>query len=488
MESSASENSINNKYTILEKKGKGATAKVYLVEENTTKKHYAAKILIKIISSFEREVDILKRVSSLNNPYIINLIDYGEGPVKLGSNPEETKQFAVLEYASKGVLFDYISLPKEGFPEKYAKLIFSKILKGIQACHTAGICHRDLKMENILVDDNFNPKICDFGFAADIKGEDGSGKLTQYLGTVNYAAPEIFLHRPYDGIKADIFSLGVVLINIVTCKIGFLEATRRDKYYKYIMAKRYPKYWDLVTGVFGNISENLKNLYIKMVSFSPDERPSINDILNDPWMKEIKDLNKNDLELLEKELYEEFEKRETLVKKSNENLDSQSSSEISLNSNRSGADDDKEYFDLSLTPKYIQKTGLNMNNYLKINGNLHPCKFMNCLANKIKKDFGENCNIEECKNKLKFDIKFESELEDEENEEDQNLEEELDKLGLENIDEFDDTIEKKDCIIQVKLFKSLKGGHILRFVKKRGEIDDYYKNLNNIKSIVKKIL
>ena len=68
------------------------------------------------------------------------------------------------------------------------------------------------------------------------------GKLNQFLGTLNYAAPEIFLHRPYNGIKVDIFSLGVVLINLVTCKIGFVQANRKDKYYKYIIVKKYKQY------------------------------------------------------------------------------------------------------------------------------------------------------------------------------------------------------------------------------------------------------
>ena len=59
----------------------------------------------------------------------------------------------------------YISL-KVGLGEKYGKVIFRKILEGVQACHNANICHRDLKMQNILFDEQFNPKICDFGFAA----------------------------------------------------------------------------------------------------------------------------------------------------------------------------------------------------------------------------------------------------------------------------------------------------------------------------------
>ena len=405
--------------------------------------------------------------------------------MKEGSKPESNKQYMVLEYASKGELFDYIYCSGSGLSEKHSKLIFHKILKGVQSIHNAGICHRDLKMQNILVDDKFNPKLCDFGFGAKISGEDGSGQLKDYLGTQNYAAPQIFLHKPYDGVKVDIFSLGVVLLNLVTCKIGFLQATRLDKYYRCIMAKKYNKYWDLVTGQIGNISEDLKDLYIKMVAFSPEERPTIDEIYNHPWMKEVTSLDEKHYKELECEVFEEMKKREINVLNNNETVTAESSSEISSGNDRALGNDEIEYFDLSLTPKFIQKTGLNMKNYIKINGDLKPAEFMNTLANKIVKDFGDNAKIKECKNGLKFNVVFEDEIVDEE-EADEELEKELEKLGLEDVDE--EGLAKKDCVIQIKLFQSLNGGYLVRFVRKGGEIEEYHKNLDSIISIVKKVI
>jgi serine/threonine protein kinase len=484
MESSPEENSIDNKYNILEVKGRGATANVYLVEDKNDKAKYAVKVLKEVSPYFEKEIEILKTVSVLKNPFIVNLINYGKGPVKIKSKPEKNNQYVVLDYASKGEIFDYIYCADKGLSERHAKLVFHKILKGVEAIHNAGICHRDLKMQNILVDDNFNPKICDFGFGAKLMGEDGSGKLTEFLGTQNYAAPEIFLHRPYDGVKVDIFSLGVVLLNLVTCKIGFLQATRLDKYYRCIMAKKYNAYWKLVSGQIGNISEDLKNLYIKMVAFSPEQRPSIDNIYNDPWMKEVTSLDENSYHELEHEVLEEFKIREIDVLNHNETVNAQGSGEVNLGNDRALGDDEVEYFDLSLSPKLIQKTGLNMQNYMKINGDLKPGAFMNALANKIVKDFPDNAKIEEYTNGLKFNVAFEDELEDEE-EPDEELAKELEKLGLEDIDE--ETITKKDCVIQVKLFQSLNGGYLVRFVRKAGEIEDYYKKLDSIISIVKKV-
>jgi serine/threonine protein kinase len=256
------------------------------------------------------------------------------------------------------------------------------------------------------------------------------------------------------------------------------------------MAKKYDLYWELLSKHIGEISEEFKNLYIKMISYSPKLRPSIDDILKDPWMKEVTSLDNKGYNELEDEVNKEFKKREIDVVANKEETiqaDSSSSNEFSYENDRGVSDDEVEYFDLSLTPKYIQKKGLIMNNYIKINGNLRPCHFMNSLANKIVKNFEDNVKIEESKKSLKFNVIFKEILEDQE-EPDEELEKELDKLSLEKNEEIKVVIAHKDCVIQVKLFQSLNGGYLVRFVKKEGEIEDYYKNLDSIKSIIKKIL
>ena len=298
-------NLLLNKYTILEPKGKGGFANVYLSEDQTNNKFYAVKVMNEYTSTFQKELKMLQKASSINNPYIIKLVDFGEGPIQIG-NKVENKQFAVLEYAPKGELYDYLEKTKNGLEERHAKFIFRKILQGVQAIHNLGICHRDLKLENILLDESFNPKICDFGFATEIQGKDGYELLTNFVGTLNYAAPQMFSGKPYNGIKADIFSLGVILLNLATGKIGFIRAIKDDKYYKFIMNHHYKLYWDSVKGKICEISEELKSLYLKMVSYNEEKRPSIEEILKDPWMKEINDLNEMEYKLLEKEVYQEF--------------------------------------------------------------------------------------------------------------------------------------------------------------------------------------
>jgi len=136
---------------------------------------------------------------------------------------------------------NYILYAQSGLGERLSKLIFFRILDGVQACHNAGICHRDLKLENILLDENFSPKIIDFGFATL-----NNDHLNDIKGTENYCAPEILRKKLYDGFKADIFCLGVTLMILVTGSPGFDKATRHDPKYHIIMIKKYDEYWKII--------------------------------------------------------------------------------------------------------------------------------------------------------------------------------------------------------------------------------------------------
>ena len=475
---------IDSKYIIIDKKGSGLTANVFLVKEGNSDKIYAAKVLKKTSNLFEKEIQILNelKIKGNNNPYIVNIVDSGEGLIIRNNRPKKSSQYLVLEYAPKGELFSYIYCTKCGLSELHSKVIFAKILKGIQACHNAGICHRDLKMQNILVDDEFNPKICDFGFATR-----NDHPLTEYLGTRSYAAPEILRGKPYDGYKADIFSLGVVLLTLTTCKIGFIEATRHDPYYKYIMAKYYETYWKAVSGEINNISQELKDLYIKMVSFRPTDRPSIDEILGSDWMKEVREMNQAQLDKLELEIRNELLSRESEVNKiiKQEMEIENQNSEMGISSR--GLDDEEQIFDLSLRPKYA-KTGLNMDNYIKLKGYMNsPSKFMNSLVNEINKEFKDKCLVEANKDKLKFKVLFEGQ--ENEEEVDEEIEKELKRLGIEDDDEdVDNDIKGKDTVIQIKLYESLNGGYLLRYVRKDGNEKDFLDKMKMISSIIKRII
>ena len=430
-----------------------------------------------------------KKKNKIDN--IVNLIDSGFGDITLGHSSIK-KQYLILEYAPKGDLSSYIKIPERGFKEEHAKLIFNKILKGVQDIHNTGICHRDLKTQNILLDNQYNPKICDFGFATYI-----SKNLKDWVGTAQYAAPEIYKQRPYDGVKIDIFSLGVILFNLVTGKYGFEEAKVKNNLYRLIMLKHYDIFWKKNTQV-KNVSKEFKTLFEKMVSFKSLERPSIKEILDSEWMKEMKDIEKDEKKLkdLELEVYKDFLERENIIKAATQKekkIEGNNDNNNIGGNNKSSGNDEIKYFSDDLFPQKI-KPGKYMEHFFKITGNLNPVKFMNSLANKIKFKYKKICTIEEKKNKLKFKANFE---EDEENNEEEldDLTEELKKLieeenneeKEENEDEIN-SIKGRECSIQIELLKNNNREYILRFLKKSGDIEEYYKYLKEIYNLVSDII
>ncbi|KAH0794635.1 CAMK family protein kinase [Histomonas meleagridis] len=111
-----------------------------------------------------------------------------------------------MEYAQNGELFNFL-VRKKKLSVELAMDFFRQIVLAIEYLHWHGICHRDLKPENILLDSNNQIKVADFGFARWVKHN-----ITETsCGSPHYAAPEVIKGTPYDGRKADIWSLGVIL-------------------------------------------------------------------------------------------------------------------------------------------------------------------------------------------------------------------------------------------------------------------------------------
>jgi serine/threonine protein kinase len=101
-----------------------------------------------------------------------------------------------------------------------------------------GVIHRDLKLENILVDDSMNLKVADFGFATYKK----INKLNSYRGTMTYMAPEIKEGKTYDGKQIDMFSTGVILFIIVQGIFPFKEAKKDEYFYNLILQGKLDQY------------------------------------------------------------------------------------------------------------------------------------------------------------------------------------------------------------------------------------------------------
>ena len=181
------------KYNVMRTLGKGASCKVKLAQDPNTGKKVAIKVMNDNMDPNMKQLVMteVKAMDQLKHKHVINQVEYGMGTYKK-EKAEKEVSYIVLELALGGELFDYIANSGR-FEEPLARYFFKQLLEGLDYCHQNGVAHRDLKPENLLLCNNFNLKIADFGFAAPVEGRDSSGNLTTKLGTLNYMAPEIHL-------------------------------------------------------------------------------------------------------------------------------------------------------------------------------------------------------------------------------------------------------------------------------------------------------
>ena len=290
---------LDMKYGLLYTIGEGVSSKVKLAEEISTGKKFAVKIFKKY-SYISTELNMLKKIK---HPNIIKLIEGSKGLIKKPNFTNKMVYYFVLEFAENGDLFDYVLFANKGFGEKYGRYLFKELINGIDACHLAGVAHRDLKTENIMLSDDWDLKIADFGLATLLSGKDKTGKLNTLVGTTFYIAPEIHSQKPYFGSSADIFSSGVILFLLVTGKLPFAKANKYDSYYRNFMDNNNEGFWSKVGPLILNISIEFKSLINLLLVCDPDKRPTINDIKNHPWyLKECvtKDQMREEFEILKK--------------------------------------------------------------------------------------------------------------------------------------------------------------------------------------------
>ena len=482
------QDTLDNKYSIIKRLGSGGQAVVYLVKEKNSNNEYAAKMM-ENKKNVEKEIRLNKKISSVNPPipYIIRFITEGTGDFIRGAKKLHNQKYYLFEYASKYSLYKYIRVSGEGFGEKCGKLLFYKILLGVQALHKIGIYHLDLKTENIVFDKDYNPKICDFGLASD-----NSGKLNDYSGTKRFKPPQFFEKKEYSGEKADIFYLGSLLFIIVTGQFCFQSARRKNDLYNLIINNEQNEYLNILSGqiiMLNDLSQKFKNLFLKMISYEEENRPSIEDILKDKWFDDIYDKNEEKRKLLEKELNEKLIEKENAINialQDNPSLFENDEHSFGHKGNKRGDSDEdfNEIFPQNLVPK-TKKNDYDMDCYIKFKGNLDYYKFMNIFVNKIQKEFeNENCEIDDSKSKnsYKCDIIFEADENEEEEDENEDNDKHLD-LNFNNLDD-----QRENCIIQIKLIKTGDDEYVLRFLRKSGALGSYYSKVIKFISIAKNVI
>ncbi|XP_031817023.1 serine/threonine-protein kinase SIK2 isoform X2 [Sarcophilus harrisii] len=185
----------------------------------------------------------------------------------------ETKSmlYLVTEYAKNGEIFDYLANHGR-LNESEARRKFWQILSAVDYCHSRKIVHRDLKAENLLLDNNMNIKIADFGFGNFFK----SGEpLATWCGSPPYAAPEVFEGQQYEGPQLDIWSMGVVLYVLVCGALPFDGPTLPILRQRVLEGRFRIPYF---------MSEECEHLIRRMLVLDPSKRLTIAQIKEHKWM------------------------------------------------------------------------------------------------------------------------------------------------------------------------------------------------------------
>ncbi|CAG9331542.1 unnamed protein product [Blepharisma stoltei] len=280
--------------------GSGASAVVKEAIFRPTRKKYAIKTYekSKLLDpqkkrNLTREIKIMKKLDHQN------IVNFHEAI-------DTTKHIHIaMEYVNGYSLHSYIKRrPNRILPESEARRIFSQVISAIEYCHNMCITHRDIKLENILLDDHLNVKIIDFGFSTLVPND----KLIKiFCGTPSYMAPEIVSKREYLGWAADIWALGVLLYVLLTGTYPFKGQTDREVYKKIIEG-----YFEIPR----HVTPPARLLIKRMMQKDFNKRPHCSQIKEDPWMHpEILGVSKESIENIV-----DFKEKRKIARDDKENL------------------------------------------------------------------------------------------------------------------------------------------------------------------------
>ena len=249
--------------------GKGAFGKVNLCLHLLTGRIVAIKSINK--SSYLKSNQNKAKIQSETK--IMQLLNRSKHIVQMFETFETKKHLCiVMEYIFAGDLLNYIR-KRSRLNEDISKFIFKQLILGLKDIHNKNIVHRDIKLDNILIDLDNKIKICDFGVSHRLKRNDET--MTQQCGTPAYIAPEILRDKGYCGFGVDIWSSGIVLYAMLSGGVPF-KGVNKEELFKSILNDPVKQIHD--------ISDEANNLLMKLLDKNPDTRINITGILTHPWL------------------------------------------------------------------------------------------------------------------------------------------------------------------------------------------------------------
>ena len=245
--------------------GEGTFSIVKLAYHELTKQFFACKVIsIKMLKerNLEGHLESEIRVSqALRHPGVVILTDLYK---------DENNYYVFYEFCPNGDLFSYMRERKR-IPESEARAFLYQIMDSISYIHNLGIIHKDIKPENVLIDQHGYLKISDFGLSAFMK----KGEMcTVACGSLMYVSPECVTGKPYDGFKADIWSVGAILFAMVTGKFPYPKKENKQLF-KYVKAGEYK--------IPSFVSPQCSNLIQQLMDVNPMTRISLEDAKRHTW-------------------------------------------------------------------------------------------------------------------------------------------------------------------------------------------------------------
>jgi serine/threonine protein kinase len=254
------------KYKYVKTIATGSFSSVILVENRAMPQLYACKVVSRavlieadIFERFDQEVRVLP---SFRHPNIVRFEEVVFMPDLIA---------VVMEYCPHGDLFTYIAT-SGAMPEGRARELFRQVADALAYVHERDVCHRDVKPDNVLLDEQMNAKLADFGLC---HSSSSKRLLTTPCGSPLYAPPEIIANREYDGKMADVWSLGIMLYTMVTGMLPWTE-TNHVRLFREILEAR--------IDIPHFLSQRLQALLERMLEKDPAARPTVASILEDPWV------------------------------------------------------------------------------------------------------------------------------------------------------------------------------------------------------------
>ncbi|KAJ5085582.1 hypothetical protein N7532_010353 [Penicillium argentinense] len=254
--------SVGN-YTLGRLIGKGSFGKVYLASHKLTN---GSKVVLK--SSSKEDTNLSREIHhhrQFLHPHIARLYEVVV---------TENLVWLVLEYCPGDELYNYL-LDHGPLPVEKVKRIFTQLVGAVAYVHSKSCVHRDLKLENILLDKHENVKLCDFGFTREYEGK--ASYLQTFCGTICYSAPEMLKGEKYAGEKVDVWSLGIILYALLAGELPYDDDD--DQITKKRILSEEPNYND-------KFPDEAKALINLLLSKRPLIRPSLEDILAHPFLVE----------------------------------------------------------------------------------------------------------------------------------------------------------------------------------------------------------